>query len=159
MIMKKYILLILFTFLCINGYSQKSMFIKGNGYTGYIFSKEHFVFMSIDNQKERYTPTKEDVTHAEEIIKDSIDNYFKKEKIHTRSIKQNKLNKYKRQYVGFITKNGDIVIYISFIKNIVNMDELSRDIITVCDGGEESWSIFINITKNSLYKVHINGVS
>ncbi len=157
--MKKYILLIGFALLCMSGYSQESTLVKGKGYTGYAFNKEHFVFMSIDNQKERYTPTKEDIAQAEKIVKDSIDNYLKREKIHTRSIKQNKLSKYNRQYVGFITKNGDIVIYIAFLKDIDNMDMLSKDIITVLDGGEEYWNIFINLTKNTLYGVRINGIS
>lgn len=157
--MKKYILLIGFALLCMSGYSQESTLVKGKGYTGYAFNKEHFVFMSIDNQKERYTPTKEDIAQTEKIVKDSIDNYLKREKIHTRSIKQNKLSKYNRQYVGFITKNGDIVIYIAFLKDIDNMDMLSKDIITVLDGGEEYWNIFINLTKNTLYGVRINGIS
>ena len=36
--------------------------------------------MSIDNQKERYTTTKEDIAQAEKIVKDSIGNYLKREK-------------------------------------------------------------------------------
>ncbi len=156
--MKKNILLLGFALLCMSGYSQESTLVKGKGYTGYAFNREHFVFMSIDNQKERYTPTKEDIALAEKIIRDGIDNYLKREKIHTRSIKQNKLSKYKRQYVGFITKNGDVVIYIAFLKNINNVDMLSKDIITVLDGGETYWSVFINLTKTTLYGVHINGI-
>ena len=156
--MKKNILLLGFALLCMSGYSQESTLVKGKGYTGYVFNREHFVFMSIDNQKERYTPTKEDIALAEKIIRDGIDNYLKREKIHTRSIKQNKLSKYKRQYVGFITKNGDVVIYIAFLKNINNVDMLSKDIITVLDGGETYWSVFINLTKTTLYGVHINGI-
>lgn len=157
--MKKNILLIGFALLCIGGYSQESALVKGKGYTGYAFNKDHFVFMSIDNQQERYTPTKEDIAQAEKIVKDNIDNYLKREKIHTRSIKQNKLSKYKRQYVGFITKNGDIVIYIAFLKGIDNMDILSKDIITVLDGGETYWRVFVNLTKTTLYGVRINGIS
>lgn len=156
--MKKNILLLGFALLCMSGYSQESTLVKGKGYTGYAFNREHFVFMSIDNQKERYTPTKEDIALAEKIIRDGIDNYLKREKIHTRSIKQNKLSKYKRQYVGFITKNGDVVIYIAFLKNINNVDMLSKDIITVLDGGETYWSVFINLTKTTLYGVRINGI-
>ena len=157
--MKRNILFMGFALLCLSGYSQESTLVKGNGYSGYAFNKEHFVFMSIENQKERYTPTKEDIIQAEKIVKDSIDNYLKREKIYTHSIKQNKLKKYKRQYVGFITKNGDIVIYITFIKNVDNIDELSKDIVNISDGGETYWRILINLTKNTLYQVRINGIS
>lgn len=157
--MKRNILFIGFVLLCLSGYSQESTLIKGKDYIGYAFNKDHFVFMSIDNQKERYTPTQENIIQAEKIVKDSINNYLKREKIYTHSIKQNKLKKYKRQYVGFITKNGDIVIYIAFLKNVDHIDRLSKDIVVVCDGGETYWRIFVNLTKNTLYGIRINGIS
>jgi len=157
--MKSNILLIGFALLCMSGYSQESTLVKGKGYTGYAFNKEHFVFMSIDNQKERYTPTKEDVMRIEKMLKDSIGSVLKKKKIYDTSINRNTLKKYKRQYVGFITNNGNIVIYIAFLKDIENIDELSKDIVVLYDGGETYWGIFVNLTKNTLYGVHINGIS
>jgi len=42
-------------------YSQNSTFIKGKEYNGYIFSYENFVFMSVKNNKERYTPSVDDI--------------------------------------------------------------------------------------------------
>ena len=157
--MKRNILLIGFALLCISVYCQESTLVKGKGYTGYAFNKEHFVFMSIDNQKERYTPTKEDIIRIEKILKDSIGSVLKKQRYSSTSINRNTLKKYKRQYVGFITKNGDIVIYIAFLKDIENVDELSKDIVVVYDGGETYWEIFVNLKKNTLYGVRINGIS
>lgn len=157
--MKRNILLVGFVILYLSGYSQQSTLVKGKDYTGYAFNKEHFVFMSIDNQKERYTPTTLDIIQAEKIVRDSIDNYLKREKIYTHSIKQNKLKKYKRQYVGFKTLNGDIVIYIAFLKDVDNKDKLSKDIAVVYDGGETYWRIFVNLKKNILFGIHINGKS
>lgn len=155
-----YILLIGFVLLCMSGYSQDSTFVKGKGYTGYVFNKEHFLFMmGSDNQKGRYTPTKEDIAQVEKILKDSIDSYLKRERIYTRSIKKNKLRKYKRQYLGFITKDGDIVIFISFLKGYYDKDELSKELIQVCDGGEDYWTIYINLTKHTLYEIQINGIA
>jgi len=160
MIMKKNILLIGFALLCMSGYSQESTLVKGKGYTGYAFNKDHFVFMSIDNQKERYTPTKEDITQIEKILQDSIGSVLKKQKYSNTSINRNTLKKYNRQYVGFITNNGDVVIWINLLRSKEIDDvELSKDIVTVSDGGEKYWSIFINLTKNTLYGVRINGIS
>jgi hypothetical protein len=34
-----------------------SFFVEGKNFSGYVFERNHFVFMSIDNQNERYTPT------------------------------------------------------------------------------------------------------
>lgn len=158
--MKRNILLIGFALLCMSGYSQESTLMKGKGYTGYAFNKEHFVFMSIDNQKERYTPTKKDVIQIEKILKDSIGRVLKKQRYPNTSINRNTLKKYKRQYVGFITKNGDVVIWISLLRNKEIDDvELSKDIVTVLDGGEKYWSVFINLTKDTLYGVRINGIN
>lgn len=160
MIMKRIFLFIGFALLSMGGYSQESKLVTGKGYTGYAFNEEHFVFMSVDNQKERYTPTKEDITQIEKILKDSINSVLKKQKYCNSSINRNTLKKYKRQYVGFITKNGDVVIWINFLRNKNIEDvELSKDIITVLDGGETYWSIFVNLTKTTLYGVRINGIS
>ena len=95
----------------------------------------------------------------EKMLKDSIGSVLKKKKIYDTSINRNTLKKYKRQYVGFITNNGNIVIYIAFLKDIENIDELSKDIVVLYDGGETYWGIFVNLTKNTLYGVHINGIS
>ena len=158
--MKRNILFIGFTLLCMCVYSQESTLVKEKKYIGYIFKKEHFVFMSVDNQKERYTPTKKDIEQIEKILEDSINSVLKKQKYCNTSINRNTLKKYKRQYVGFITKNGNVVIWINFLRNKELEDvELSKDIVAVLDGGERYWSIFINLTKTTLYGVHINGVS
>lgn len=160
MIMKLKLLIIGFTLLCLNGYSQESTLVKGKGYIGYAFNKEHFVFMSIDNQKERYTPTKEDIIKSEIIVNENIDSVLKKHNYCNSSINQNTLKKYKRQYVGFRTNNGDIVIWINLLKNKdINDIELSKDIVTVLDGGDKNWCVFVNLTKGVLYGIRINGIS
>lgn len=87
--MKRNILFIGFVLLCMSGYSQESTLIKENNYTGYVFNKEHFVFMSINNQKERYTPTKEDVMQIGKILKDSINSVLRKQKYCNTSINRN----------------------------------------------------------------------
>jgi hypothetical protein len=158
--MKLKLLIIGFTLLCLNGYSQESTLVKGKGYIGYAFNKEHFVFMSIDNQKERYTPTKEDIIKSEIIVNENIDSVLKKHNYCNSSINQNTLKKYKRQYVGFRTNNGDIVIWINLLKNKdINDIELSKDIVTVLDGGDKNWCVFVNLTKGVLYGIRINGIS
>jgi|LAHS01.1.fsa_nt_gb hypothetical protein len=158
--MKAKLMLIVCIFLCLEGYSQESTLMRGKGYAGYSFNKSHGVFMSIENQQERYTPTKEDIVLAEKILKDSIKNVLGRQKNFSTSINLNKLKKYKRQYIGFIAKNGDVVIWINFLRDKKIEDvELSRDIIIVLDGGERYWSIFINLTRPALYGVCINGVS
>jgi hypothetical protein len=156
LIMRRIALLFISIILFLSGFTQEAILMKGKGYTGYIFRKEHFVFMTVENQKERFTPSKEDIAYAEILLEESIHNYLKSEKIHTSYIKQNTLKEYKRQYVGFINNHGDKIIFIKFFKG-PSLDSLSREIVDIFDGGENYWSIEINITQRKLLRITING--
>jgi hypothetical protein len=144
--------------------SQEAISVKGKGYDGYIFDKEHFVWLSIENQKERYTPTKEDIVQVEKLLKDSM-NYILKNQLHSHyykpPINKRTLKKYRRQYVGFLTKDNNVVIWINFAINNkeIGDNEFFKDIISVYDGGSDYWSIFVNLTKKELFGMEINGIS
>lgn len=134
--------------------------IKGKGFKGYIFDKEHFALVSIESQSERYTPCKDDILLAEDILNKKI------ETINTPLVNQGghcpiihkNLKKYIRQYVGFTNKNGEKVIWINFLWNKKGMqDKSSKDIINVLDGCSHYWKVEINLTKKELYNLRING--
>lgn len=141
--------------------NAQSFYVEGKGYNGYVFNKDHFVFMSIENQKERYTPRQIDISLVEQLLKDSIDYIMKNQNdCSMQSINKHNIKKYRRQYVGFITKDNEIIIWINFVKkdrNFGNKD-LSRDIVSVLDGGCNFWSIYANLTKRKLFNLHVNGV-
>lgn len=68
-------------------------------------------------------------------------------------------NNYIRQYVGFIDKEGNIMIWINMINDgSISASEFSEDIVMVFDGGNNYWSIFINITKKSFFGLSVNGI-
>ncbi len=75
-------------------------------------------------------------------------------------INKRTLKKYVRQYVGYLTENGEVFILIYFNKGL-DMDEtyFLEDIIVVCDGGSDHWSIKINITTKQLFDMEVNGIS
>lgn len=141
--------------------NAQSFYVEGKGYKGYAFDKDHFVFMSIENQKERYTPRQIDISVVEQLLKDSIDYIMKDQNdCSKQEINKYTIKKYRRQYVGFITKGNEIIIWINFLKkdrNFSNKD-LSRDIVSVLDGGCNFWSISVNLTKRFFFNLHINGV-
>ena len=140
--------------------NAQSSYVEGKGYKGYVFDKEHFVFMSIENQKERYTPRQFDISMVEQLLKDSIDHIMKNQNdCSKQAVNKHNIKKYRRQYVGFITKDNEIIIWINFLKkdrNFGNKD-LSRDIVSVLDGGCNFWSIHANLTKRKLFNLHVNG--
>lgn len=118
--------------------------------------------MSIDNQNERYTPTKEDIFLAEQIMKKNISclnkELINQPKGYPRIHK--KLKNYIRQYVGFLNKSNDKIIWINFIwKDRFTKREFSNEIINVHDGGSYYWSIQINLTTESTSNLKINGIS
>lgn len=141
--------------------NAQSFYVEGKGYKGYVFDKDHFVFMSIENQKERYTPRQIDISAVEQLLKDSIDYIMKDQNdCSKQEINKHAIKKYRRQYVGFITKDNEIIIWINFLKkdrNFSNKD-LSTNIVSVLDGGCNFWSISVNLTKRKLFNLHINGV-
>ena len=142
--------------------TNDSCLIEGKGFKGYVFDKEHFVLLSIENQAERYTPSKEDVFLVEKLISSNL------EKINFPLVNQGgdcpvihkSLRKYVRQYVGFINKNGEKIIWVNFIWNDKTMkDKASKDIVSILDGCSHFWKINVNLTKEELFDLKINGSS
>ncbi|RLD81287.1 MAG: hypothetical protein DRJ10_06365 [Bacteroidetes bacterium] len=134
--------------------------IEGKGFKGHVFNKDHFVMISIRDQASRYTPTNDDIIKAEELLANNL------EKINKPLINQGgdcpiihkKLKKYIRQYVGFINKDGEKIIWINFIwKDKVDKNKLSQDIYTILDGCSYYWNIKVNLDKQELFDLNING--
>lgn len=161
--MKKFFILVVIFYSNIFIYSQDKCAAKDSVIFNYhIFAEDHFIFASIDNQKSRYTPTKEEVLKAEIILNKNVD-YLR-----VCQMKQNglppyihiNLNHYDRQYFGFLNKEGEKIVLINFFwHNRFSFAELSEDYIYMLGGGSYYWSTFVNITKETLFKTRINGIS
>lgn len=122
-------LLFLFSFLC---YSQdiSELIVLEDYYkeVGVIFKENYKPPFQISNYKESFTPSKEQIIDVENILveqynlskKELIDNLNKKSEEtfkypkHVKNVKK-KLCKYKRQYVGYYTTEGDIIISINLL--------------------------------------------
>lgn len=151
----------LIIFFCLLFYStNETTYIKGKGFTGYIFNENHFVLMSIENQKMRYTPNKKDILNAEKLLKGNLKckNSEQANQKNGCPVIHKNLKKYIRQYVGFINTEGEKIIWINFLwdKNI-DESKLKQDIIMTHDGCSHYWNIKINIDKEVLYELNING--
>ena len=136
-----------------------SVYVKGKGYSGYIFNKEHLVMVSIENQQGRFTPTLEEVEVAEKLLKARLPE-LNKDKISQYGTCPNiekKLKKYKRQYFGLMNQSGEKVIWINMLMNHIN--EASEEIIIVCDGCSYYWNVKVNITTGEVFDLDINGSS
>lgn len=137
-------------------------YIKGKQFEGYIFPKDYLpVIVYFKGIKERYTPTQEDITKAEQIVKDqlAIINQLLVNQGGSCPVIHKNLFRYKRQYVGYIDEKGDKIVWINYIisKDKAQTSSLSKNVIIVLDGCSNYWNIKVNISKAKLYDLQING--
>lgn len=144
-----------------NSFSQtESSFIAKNyktkNFDVAIFPKTYLEFLP----EKRFTPTKVEIDLAELELR----SYLKP--INSKRINQistpiihRKLKKYRRQYFGYIDKNGDEILLInSFWKESSDKKEIwLNQFIRVLDGGSYYWEIKYNITKGKLFDLAVNG--
>ena len=149
--------------------------VKSKKFRGTLFTNSyqaHKLFIEAVDSLNRFTPTEEDIAFAESILTEQI-REANKSRINQFSKRQHidkNLNKYFRQYVGFIDKNGDRNIHINFhwdrftlldrIKGYWDdrLDYTSEYSI-VFDGGSRYWSANVNLTSKKLYGLSVNGVA
>lgn len=154
------ILLLLLTCVSVGDAQNETLYVKGKNYEGYIFQKGHSIWGIAPNEN-RYTLNKKDVFAAEQILRDSVNSDYIKvqQKSYKRPpINRKTLKKYIRQYVGYINDRGEIIVWIVFLERQIVKDlNPALDIISLCDGGYNYWSICINITRRKLFDMQING--
>lgn len=139
--------------------AQDTQYIIGNGYAGYIFDSAHAVLKSIKDEQRRYTPTKAEINEAEMMLRKQIAaaNSSKINQGNGCPVIHKKLRKYYRQYLGFIDKQGNKVIWINLFWNKDLIAGAGRDIVMMNDGCSYYWSAEVNLTTAQLSNLDING--
>jgi hypothetical protein len=142
--------------------NTKPLLIKGRGISGYVFDREHFVLLSIEGQLDRYTPSKSDIQVAERVVNEKI-SAINKPMINQGGdcpIIHKRLKKYIRQYVGFVNKEGERIVWINFIWEHSDMPKrAAEDIVSVFGGCSHYWRVKVNIDRRELYDLEVNGPS
>ncbi|TDD99535.1 hypothetical protein [Flavobacterium cellulosilyticum] len=121
-----------------------------------IFPENYFEFIS----EQRFTPSRQEIDKAEIALRNNL-------KISNKQVANQsstpiihiKLNKYKRQYFGYIDKNGDRILFINcfWSKNKNNTERWLTSEIMVLDGGSYYWNVKFNLAKNEIFDLNING--
>ncbi|MBS1753075.1 MAG: hypothetical protein JST34_03410 [Bacteroidetes bacterium] len=104
------------------------------------------------------TLTKSDIEKIERLMTDCIDKYNNKLSSDNKqyfSIDLTK-EKYKRQYVAVINKNGDKEVWINCLCQ-THGNDWKTSIIMVDDGGNCYFNLKINLTKDKCYDLGVNG--
>jgi hypothetical protein len=139
-----------------------SGYFGGRQFKGYIFPKEYVSsLVHFDDAKQRYTPTEEDVSKAELLIKDQLPS------MNGASVKRGKtcpmihktLSRYNRQYMGYIDEKGKKVVWVNFIiaRDKPQTGKLGEHIIVVLDGCSNYWNIKVNLDEGKVYDLRVNG--
>jgi hypothetical protein len=149
--------------------------VKSSKFRGTIFDSTYddaIIAFQQDLYPGRFTPNANEIILAEDILKSQI------KQANTRRINQfrrrqyidRNLNKYFRQYVGFVNKQGQRIIHINFHWNKFTLidrlkgnwdDRLNytSDYSRVLDGGSRFWNINVNLSEKKVYGMVVNGVA
>lgn len=152
-------LILLITYDCIG--QQDTTFKKADHFITNKFDVAIFPANYLDFiPRPRFTPTRQDVEKAELALKRNLKNLNKK-LINQSStpIIHEKLNNYKRQYFGYIDKNGNRVLFINcfWSNDKDDSDSWLTERTMVLDGGSYYWNVKYNLDKNELFDLAING--
>ncbi len=142
----------------VSGYST---FIKGRGFKGVIFSADYELPVFYSDDKDRFTPTVEDVLRFERELRRRIKDINKdrpNQGRHYGPVIDKRQGKYSRQYAGFINSNGEKVIHVS-LNWKEKGERWKKDFVLALDGGSRHWSIRYNLDKNEFFGFAVNGIA
>ena len=129
--------------------------VKTDEFEGVIIARERAKdFMkaySNVEEKETWTPSKEDVIKLEE----RIETYLKKAAAKNSPQLWSKLAPYKRQYVG-ITRNNRRLIFANYFCNAFDVD-WKTTAVAVLDGGDCFFTVVYDVARAAFSDLQING--
>ena len=160
------------TFEIVEKPTDYSTVVEKGRVTGVVFSKNGSCFLCLQD-KERYTPTLDDIEKAETILKNWIksENSRLANQIGNCPIIHNNLKNYRRQYFGYIDNSGNKIIYTTFNwDRYTLLDRLrgyskdesenwKKEKEMVLDGCSYHWEIKINLDTEELFDLGVNGIA
>lgn len=149
--------------------------VKSNKFRGTIFKSTYQkdkVYIAVTDSIKTFTPSIQDVTLAESILKEQIENANRSHinQLEKRQYIDRNMNKYFRQYIGFINNKDERIVHINFHwDRFTLMDRIkgywddrldyTSDFSLVLDGGSRYWKVNVNLTTKTLYGLSVNGLA
>jgi len=144
-------IILLTTFNCfgqVNTTFKKAERYKTNKFDEAIFPVNYFDILT----GQRFSPIRQDIDKAEILLTNNLRN-INKQLANQFSIPiiHNNLHKYKRQYFGYIDKNGDKILLIScfWAKDKDDNNRWLTNRVMALDGGSYYWNVKFNLKKTS----------
>lgn len=151
-------------------FCQNGKLVDGDRYKGAIFPA---TYQMPYPEELRFTPTVAEIARFEQQLKaeiKGINNNKPNQGRHYGPIIHRNLKKYVRQYIGFVTAEGERVIHVNFLWNHLNpverikgytlwAENFQEDWLNVYDGGSRYWQIKFNLTTSEFIDFWVNGIS
>lgn len=141
-------------------FSQSENFVSGNNYQGYIFPEDHNELIGVDNQRGTFTPLPKEIAGIESKLRNCISKLNKDIPNQGKGcpkIRKSILDKYIRQYFGFIDNNGNKIIIINFVwEKGLGANKIDTKLVSVLDGCTRYWNIKYNMTSYRFFDIEVN---
>jgi hypothetical protein len=137
--------------------------VHGGAYQGVIFPAT--VKLQLQDTVRRWTPTAADIEQLERELVVFMDKQPRKSPVNDKTFGPSihrQLRGYTRQYVGYISPQGEKIIYINCFWNPKDdpfLKHWSTNLVQVLDGGSAFWHIHYNTAKRRFAGLAINGVA
>lgn len=159
------------TFRVIESPTDYSKVVARGNLRGTVFL-ENFNCFYCEQHKTKFSPSIDEISLAENLLKSNIQivNSDKLNQGNGCPIIHKNLNKYLRQYMGYIDANGEKIIHVNFewnrysiLQNIrgiyrIDSDSWKREWQISFDGCSFNWELKINLAKEKLFDLSINGL-
>jgi len=146
--------------LCPAQEKKPAIMIKADDFEGAIFPEGFRWFVPVKNAS-AWTPEKKDIVLAEGLVKDFLKHHEPDNAYYRECVPKilNALSRYKRQYAGFIDKNGEKNVFINFFIPASHIVDWDKRMVFVCDGGFHYFRITVNLSRKQCFDLSINGVA
>ncbi|RAI94088.1 hypothetical protein [Algoriphagus yeomjeoni] len=151
--------------------AQENINVNEKRYKGIIFSATYEIPYQTNPPSElRFTPTIKEVRKLENHLQRKIKsiNQDQPNQQEGAPVIHRNLNNYVRQYIGYITPEGERIIYVNFLWSKLNIiekskgysllaDDYKEEWLQVFDGGSRYWQLRYNLNSDEFFGFSVNG--
>ncbi len=145
---------------------EESTYIKINNIEGIILAKNYPYNKTLNKKYVRWIPNTNDIIIAENCIDNFINKKSKvkiKDTLKKISLINKNLNKYIRQYIGYINKKGQKIIFVNFlwfdILQYYGVYSFWKEYwIYGYNQGTDVWEIKVNLDKQKCFDFYVNKI-
>ena len=133
--------------------------VVGSNYEGVAFNEDFETDVTVENEAGRFTLTSAEIDTVEKLMKKKIaklnHTHNHQASMECQLIDEH-LEKYKRQYIGFVNEDGDKVVWVNFLHDNRFDKLLLYEIPNITGGCNNFFSVKVNIDHRRVYGLEVN---